>query len=177
MLTLLLLLFSCSITTATLDVKPFVSTAIGDFLTQKEAGSSDVFSVLIENYEIDGSEIIGLTIIPNDSQWKFLLSNADSLGTSFVSISYIERDGKLFYWDIDDSSLTQEVYNVLLKYDFIERRDVPSQEYLLGERGYFQDGVKHYQYYFCKSNPNDYKRRYSSISRLPRRMRSCGCRK
>ena len=87
MLTLLLLLFSCSITTATLDVKPFVSTAIGDFLTQKEAGSSDVFSVLIENYEIDGSEIIGLTIIPNDSQWKFLLSNADSLGTSFVSIS------------------------------------------------------------------------------------------
>ena len=47
MLTLLLLLFSCSITTATLDVKPFVSTAIGDFLTQKEAGSSDVFSVLL----------------------------------------------------------------------------------------------------------------------------------
>ena len=88
------------------------------------------------------------------------------MGTSFVSISYIECDGKLFYWDIDDSSLTQEVYDVLLKYDFIERRDVPSQEYLLGERGYFQDGVKHYQYYFCKSNPNDYKRRYSSVAKL-----------
>lgn len=175
MLTLLFLLSSCYISTATLDVKPFVSTAIDDFLTQKEAGSSDVFSVLIENYEIGGSEIIGLTILPNDSQWKFLLSNADSLGTSFVSISYIERDGKLFYWDIDDSSLTQEVYDVLLKYDFIERRDVPSQEYLLGERGYFQDEVKHYQYYFCKSNPNDYKRRYSSVAKLPKRMKCSEC--
>lgn len=175
MLTLLFLLFSCYIETATLDVKPFVNTAIDDFLTQKEAGSSDVFSVLIENYEIGGSEIIGLTILPKDSQWKFLLSNADSLGTSFVSISYIERDGKLFYWDIDDSSLTQEVYDVLLKYDFIERRDVPSQEYLLGERGYFQDGVKYYQYYFCKDNPNDYKRRYSSVAKLPKRMRCSVC--
>ena len=90
------------------------------------------------------------------------------MGTSFVSISYIERDGKLFYWDIDDSSLTQEVYDVLLKYDFIERRDVPSQEYLLGERGYFQDEVK-------QSNPNDYKRRYSSVAKLPKGMRCSEC--
>ena len=97
------------------------------------------------------------------------------MGTSFVSISYIECDGKLFYWDIDDSSFTQEVYDVLLKYDFIERRDVPSQEYLLGERGYFQDEVKHYQYYFCKSNPNDYKRRYSSVAKLPKGMRCSEC--
>ena len=125
MLTVLFLLFSCYTAISTLDVKPFVSTAIDDFLTQKEAGSSDVFSVLIEDYVIDGSEIIGVTILPKDSRWKFLLSNEDSLGTSFVSISYIERDGKLFYWDTDDSCLTQEIYEVLLKYDFIERRNVP----------------------------------------------------
>ena len=47
MLTLLFLLFSCYIATATLDVKPYVNTAIDDFFTQKEAGSSDVFSVLL----------------------------------------------------------------------------------------------------------------------------------
>ena len=172
MLTILLSLFlSCYDAAREYDVRPFVTTAIDDFLTQKEADSSDVFSVMIEDYEVDGFEIIGVTILPNDSRWKFLLSNEDSLGTSFVSISYIERDGKLFYWYIEDSCLTQEVYDVLLKYDFIERRDVPSQEYLLGERGYFQDGVKNYQYYFCKSNPNDYKRRYSSVAKLPKRMR------
>ena len=85
------------------------------------------------------------------------------MGTSFVSISYIERDGKLFYWDTDDSCLTQEIYEVLLKYDFIERRNVPSQEYLLGERGYFQDEVKHY------------KRQYSSVAKLPKGMRCSEC--
>ena len=85
MLTLFFLLFSCYTAISTLDVKPFVSTAIDDFLTQKESGSSDVFSVLIEDYVIDGSEIIGVTILPEDSRWRFLLSNEDSLGTSSVA--------------------------------------------------------------------------------------------
>ena len=168
---LLSLFFSCYDTTATLELRPFVSTAIDDFLTRKEASSSDVFGVLIMNHEIAGSNIVEVTISPEDSQWKFLLSNEDSLGTPFVSISYIERNGKLFYWNVDGSYLTKEVYNVLLKYDFIERRNVPSQEFLIGARGYFQDGVKNHQYYFCECNPKYYKRRYSSISRLPKRMR------
>ena len=168
---LLSLFFSSYDTTSTLDLRPFVSTAVDDFLTRKEARSSDVFGVLIMNHEIAGPDIVEVTISPEDSHWKFLLSNADSLGTPFVSIAYLERNGKLFYWNVDGSCLTKEVYDVLLKYDFIERRDVPSQEFLIGERGYFQDGVKNYQYYFCKYNPKHYKRRYSSISRLPKRMR------
>lgn len=172
MLTILLLfLITCCDTTAAFDVRPFVSTAINDFLTRKEAGNSDVFGVLIMNHKIDYSDIIEVTILPEDAQWKFLLSNADSLGTPFVSISYIERNDKLFYWNVDDSCLTQEVYDILLKYDFIERRDVPSQEWLLGERGYFQDGVKNHSYYFCKCNPESFKRRYSSVMKLPKRMK------
>ena len=172
MLTILLsLLFSCCDTMKRLDVKPFVFAAVDDFLIRKESESSDVFCISIMNYNIDGSDIIEITILPEDSQWKFLLSNADSLGTSFISISYIERDNKLFYWNTDNSYLTQEVYDVLSKYDFIERRDVPSQEFLIGERGHFQDGVKHHHYYFCKSNHNNNKRRYSSITKLPKRMK------
>lgn len=165
------LLFACCDTTTTFDAKPFVSTAIDDFLTRKEADESNVFGLLIKNYKIDGSDIVKVTIIPEDSQWKFLLSNADSLGTSVVSISYIERNGKLFYWYVNDSCLTQDVYDILLKYNFIERRDVPSQEWLIGERGYFQDGDKDYQYYFCKCNPYRFKRRYSSVTKLPKRMK------
>lgn len=153
------------------DPRPFVSTAINDFLTRKESKSSDVFGVLIMNHNINGSDIIEITILPVDSQWKFLLSNADSLGTSFISISYIERGNKLFYWNTDDSGLTQEVYDILLKYDFIERRDVPTQEWLIGERGRFQDGTKDHQYYFCKCNPVRFKRRYSSIVKPPKRMK------
>lgn len=173
---LLSLLFSCHDTTAMLDMRPFVSTAIDDFLTRKEADSSDVFGVLIMNHKNDGSDIIEVSILPEDSQWKFLLSNEDSLGTPFISISYIERNGKLFYWEVNDSCLTPEVYDVLLKYDFIERRDVPSQEWLLG-RGYFRDGVKNHQYYFFKSNPEWFKRRYSSISKLPKNFKCKKCSK
>lgn len=172
MLTILLsLLFTCCDSTKVFDVRPFVSMSIDDFLTRKDAGSSDVFGVLINNHKIDDSDIIEVVILPEDPQWKFLLSNADSLGTPVVSISYIERNGKLFYWDVADLGLTQEVYDILLKYDFIERRDVPSQEWLLGERGYFQDGVKIHQYYFCKCNPDSFKRRYSSVTKLPKRMK------
>lgn len=170
MLTVLLSLFlSCCDTTTVFDVRPFVSTAIDDFLTRKDAGRSDVFGVLVMNHKIKSSDILEVCIIPEDAKWKFMLSNADTLGTSYISISYIERDGKLFYWNTDDSCLSQDVYDVLLKYDFIERRDVPDQEWLLG-RGYLQDGVKNHQYYFCKCNPERFKRRYSSVSKLPRRL-------
>ncbi len=171
---LLTLLFTCRDTTTAIDERPFVCTAIEDFLTRKDASSSDVFSILISYHKIEDSEIIGVCILPEDSNWKFLLSNADSLGTSYISISYIERDNKLFYWYTDNSYLTQEVYDVLLKYDFIERRDVPDHGWLL-ERGYIQDGVKNYQYYFCKCNHKRFKRRYSSITKLPKRIRCSKC--
>ena len=169
---ILSLLFGCYDTSDTLDVRPFVNTAIDDFLTRKESDKSNVFCVLIMNHKIYDFDVLEVTILPEDPQWKFLLSNADSLGTSFISISYIERDNKLFYWNTDDSCLTQEVYDVLLKYDFIERRDVPDQSWLLG-RGYFQDETKNHQYYFCKCNHERYKRRYSSVTKFPKRM---GCR-
>ena len=156
--------------TTAFDVRPFVTTAIDDFLSRKEAGSSDVFSVLIMNHKIHNSDILEVSILPEDSLWKFLLSDADSLGTSYISIAYIERNEKLFYWYIDDSCLTQEVYDILLKYDFIERRDVPDHGWLL-DRGYHQDGVKSHQYYFCKCDPKHFKRRYSSVTKLPKRMK------
>lgn len=171
---LLSLFFSCQDTAATFDVRPFVSTAIDDFLTRKDADESDVFGVFIRNTVINDSDILEMSILPKDAYWKFLLSNDDSLGVSYISISYIERGGKLFYWHVDDSCLTQEVYDVLLKYDFIERRDGPSHEWILG-RGYFQDGVKVQQYFFCKCNSKRFKRRYSSVSSRPR-MKCKKCR-
>ena len=157
-----------------IDVKPYVETALNDFVNRKDAALSNVFYILIQKHKIDNLDVLELSVLPEDEHWKFLLSNCDSLGTHCVSIDYVERDYKLFYWDVDGANLTQEVYNVLLKYDFIERRDVPNQEWLIGERGYFQDGVKNQQYYFCKSDPKHFKRRYSSASKLPKRMK---CRK
>ena len=156
------------------DVKPYVETALNDFVNRKDAALSNVFYILIQKHKIDNLDVLELSVLPEDEHWKFLLSNCDSLGSHCVSIDYVERDCKLFYWDVDGANLTQDVYNVLLKYDFIERRDVPNQEWLIGERGYFQDGVKTQQYYFCMSDPKYFKRRYSSASKLPKRMK---CRK
>lgn len=156
------------------DFSPFVETVIDDFLRRKDASHSNVFSIGIWEYKNNISDIIKLDVFPQDSLWRFLLSNADSLGTKEVSISYIEKDNKLFYWDVSDSWLTQEVYNVLMKYDFIERRDVPNQGWLVGERGYFDDGDKIYQYYFCKTDPNHFKRTYSVYPKPPQ-MIKCKC--
>jgi len=156
------------------DFNPFVETVIDDFLRRKDASHSNVFSIGIWEYKNNISDIIKLDVFPQDSLWRFLLSNADSLGTKEVSISYIEKDNKLFYWDVSDSWLTQEVYDILMKYDFIERRDVPNQGWLVGERGYFDDGDKIYQYYFCKTDPNHFKRRYSVYHKPPQRIK-CKC--
>ena len=46
---LLSLSLNCQDTAATFDVRPFVSTAIDDFLTRKDADESDVFGTL--NYK------------------------------------------------------------------------------------------------------------------------------
>ena len=102
MLTLLLsIFFTYLVSTEIFDVKPFVSTAIDDFLTRKDAQTSDVFCVLINSHKIGDSDVVEVTILPEDMECKFLLSNEDSLGTPAVSISYIERNGKLFYWNVD----------------------------------------------------------------------------
>ena len=156
------------------DFNPFVETVIDDFLRRKDVSHSNVFSIGIWEYKNNISDIIKLDVFPQDSLWRFLLSNADSLGTKEVSISYIEKDNKLFYWDVSDSWLTQEVYDILMKYDIIERRDVPNQGWLVGERGYFDDGDKIYQYYFCKTDPNHFKRTYSVYPKPPQ-MIKCKC--
>ena len=92
---LLSLFFSCQDTAATFDVRPFVSTAIDDFLTRKDADESDVFGVFIRNTVINDSDILEMSILPKDAYWKFLLSNDDSLGVSYISISYIAYSGAM----------------------------------------------------------------------------------
>ncbi len=153
-----------------IDISPYVRTVINDFFKRKDAKESNVFSLLIREIRISNKDVIGITVLPEDSAWKFLLSNADSLGSAVVSIKYEEHCGKLFYWDVKGNTLTQDVYEKLMEYNFIERRDVPDQRWLLGERGYFQDGKKNLQYFFVKGNHKNFKRKYQSVYSPPKRM-------
>ncbi|MBR2128691.1 MAG: hypothetical protein IJ940_07490 [Bacteroidales bacterium] len=140
-------------------------------MKRKDKKRSDVFSLFIRKYRIQNCDVVNITVLPHNDNWKFLLSNADSLGSSVVSIAYVEREGKLFYWDVDGSYLTQDVYNVLQKYDFIEHRDVPDQSWIRFERGEYRDGEKNYSYYFCKKDPNHFRRTYLPYPKPPKRMR------
>lgn len=88
-----------------IDVKPYVETALNDFICRKDAALTNVFSILIQTHKIDNSDVLGK---------------------------------------------------------------------LIGARGYFQDGVKICQYFFSKSDPKHFKRRYSSVKKLPKRI---NCRK
>lgn len=175
MFSVLLSLLFCSFQiepkdTADVDVRPYVHTVIEDFKKRKDVKESDVVSLLIREMEIKGKDVIEISVFPEDSLWRFLLSNADSLGSPAVSIEYEEIDGQLFYWDVEGNVLTQEVYDKLMEYDFIERRDVPDRRYLVGERGCFQDGTKTHQYFFLKGNHKRFKRRYEICFCPPKRM-------
>lgn len=153
------------------DLEPFIYTTLNDFMKRKDKKRSDVFSLFIRKYRIQNCDVVNITVLPHNDNWKFLLSNADSLGSSVVSIAYVEREGKLFYWNVDGSYLTQDVYNVLQKYDFIEHRDVPDQSWIRFERGEYRDGEKNYSYYFCKEDPNHFRRTYLPYPKPPKRMR------
>ena len=175
MFSILLSLLFCSFQiepeyTADVDVRPYVHTVIEDFKKRKDVKESSVFSLLIGEIEIKGKDVIEISVIPKDSLWRFLLSNVDSLGSHAVSIEYEEIDGQLFYWYVEGNVLTQEVYDKLMEYDFIERRDVPDRRYLVGEGSCFQDGTKTHQYFFLKGNHKRFKRRYEIYSCPPKRM-------
>ncbi len=156
--------------TVEIDVRPYIETAVDDFMKRKDAALSKVCSVQIDFCKIRGDAVIGISVIPKDSLWKFFLSDIDTIGTSYVSISYIERGGSLFYWYVDGNTLTQETYDKLDEYDFIERRNVPDHSWLLGESGCFDDGKKVHQYYFNCGKHDRFKRRYHIATCLPKCM-------
>lgn len=156
--------------TVEIDVRPYIETAADDFMKRKDAAQSNVCSILIDCCKIHRDAVIGITVIPKDSLWEFLLSDIDTIGTSYVSISYIERENFLFYWYVDGNVLTQEIYDKLDEYDCIERRNVPDHSWLIGEGVCFNDGQKVHQYYFSCGNPARFRRTYHTVQRLPKRM-------
>lgn len=151
-------------------LRPFIETAISDFLKRKDAKKSDVFSIMTSYHAVGGEDAICVSVHPQGDAWKFLLAETEGIGSPHVSVSYIEQDGKMFYWCIDGGVLTQEVYDMLVKYDFVEHRGADLQESLNLERGCFDDGTKVQQYYFRKSDPSQFKRTYSIWTKLPGKL-------
>ena len=51
---------------------------------------------------------------------RFIFTPADTLGSDFIQYSFAERDGRLFVWMDSTAVVTQELIDVLEKYNFIE---------------------------------------------------------
>ena len=148
-------------------------TAIEDFVKTSARKESNVFSISSANYRVSRNhnlvELIKVSISSKDSSWTFLMSNSDSIGKPYIyNIGLEERDGKLFYWDKEgEGILTQEIYDKLTEYNFIKHVDVPSQEWLVGAIGCFDDSKKVTQYYFELGNSRKFKKTRSIWTKIP----------
>ena len=155
------------------DELSYIQTAIDDFCQRKDMRKSDIFSVLYDTLTVNGTSLIQVSFCPDDTISCHLLSNADSIGKPYyIGISYIEKYQKLFHWINDDANpiLDEKTYNILVKYNYIKRVNVPTHEYLL-RGGFLDDGTKTRQYYFIEGDPSKFKRTYSIWFKLPSKYR------
>lgn len=155
-----------------------VSNAIIDFVnTSKYFERDSVFEVGVA--EREGYYIISIAGAYN----KIYPQIRDSIGAKddIFPTKFQIRDGKLFYWNDPDQAITQEMLDVLTRFNHIdfEWRD---REYNIplniadgDPRVYYfppiaiNDGVEGVLYYICISNPLQYKK--TGISHIRRHYR------
>ena len=102
--------------------------------------------------------IIGVSIL--GSIGKIYYIDDIEIG-SFGSLPsrYMEKNNKLYYWYDDDYPLTQDVVDVLNKFNVIEKiESIAMVEFII------DDGKKGASYYFCRDNFSKYKKVVSTIA-------------
>lgn len=150
------------------DVDVAINNSITDFFnTSKLFKADSVFAIdIIENEDI---YVIGIGGAVN----KIYPYIRDTIGAKndLFPTKYLIRKGKLFYWNDPGEKITQEVIDVLSKYDAIDL-DWRDREYNIplnitdgeyGENVYIppmviDDAQKGIVYYICKSDFTIYKK-------------------
>lgn len=156
------------------DIESYIYPAVDNFLKKKDAEKSSVFEISCDNIKSGKFDLVKITIIPMYEYDVFYLTNTDSIGKPYHSIiSYIEKEGKLFYWYDDNagSILTEKIYNKLLEYNFIKRVDLPSPEWLITLYAPGGQEIKLWHYYFVNGKYNKFKKNYSIWTRIPLKYR------
>ena len=111
-----------------------------------------VFSIWIEESLNQNKLIVGI-----GKAGVRVLVNADRKITTGGSIpsQYEEQEGKLFYWWDDEKDLTEEILDVLEKYNVLQDDDGGAIAFPDIE---FDDRQKGARYYFCKNDLRKYKK-------------------
>jgi len=134
-----------------------VNSAISDFIkTSKLIKKLSTFSILITDID-NGILIIGI-VEAND---KIYPRESNKVGTydDIFPTKYKEVNNKLFYWNDSTQVITQEIIDVLEKYNHIDFDW--SKEYAIPPIAH-DDGQEGMVYYFCKDDYKKYKKTKAS---------------
>lgn len=134
-------------------------------LSRSKSKRHDVVSVHITSSK-DQTQVKFLAMNPDDA---FVVTPTDTIGSSRISISFIEVDTVLFFWDDENTCLSEDVIKILGKYDFV-RFSENEWEYIF--HGVNDDGLYIPTYTFSKGNIRHYHRTISK-----RMHKKCGKRK
>lgn len=103
----------------------------------------DIVKILV----LEHSDETEVCFLPRFPLQRLLITDADTLGSNRIPISYFELDGILFYWRDERAVMTQGTIDMFLKYQFLEFVEGPP-ELFIGENEVYYDGayVPHYYY-------------------------------
>lgn len=114
-----------------------------------------VFSISLQ--EINQTKIV-IGILPTED--KFLPMPEDTIGNkrNYIPTNFFVKEGKLFYWNDSNKSLSEEIVNLLHQFNLIDSIningfiEIPEGAMIIDER---QKGV---DYYLCRNNLKNYKK-------------------
>jgi hypothetical protein len=137
-----------------------IQIAINDFVALKKLHATDkVFSVKAEELTQNNSILI-ITIIAKTS--NLLLTKDVKIGSKGkIASRYIEQDDKLFYWWDDDYPLSQDALSIYGKYGLLQDDMNGTIKF---PDAIVNDARKGASYYFCKDNPEMFKRIITNIA-------------
>ena len=135
-----------------------IKNAVSDFLhTPRFFKKDTVFDVMCQNID---SDILGITILGNPNKVSVITENEIEYSYKAFPTRYVERDGKLFYWNDSTVSTPSDLVKKLSMMNRIDTAIL--HKYLPPTEN--DDAKKGVDYYFCKSNLKRYKRVYTRIA-------------
>ena len=94
-------------------------------------------------------------------EYKFLITSNTKVGSKgYLPSRHIIKEGKLFYWFDDSYPLTQEMLDLLWKYNLLQDDD---SGLIIFPDNPINDSKKGADYYFCKNDLSKYKRVVTNI--------------
>ena len=136
------------------NINDAINNSIVDFTHTSNLSKTDsVFTISV----IDINEetiIIGISV-PSEVVYP---TNKNKVGTfdNKFPTKYIINNSKLFFWNDSTQIITQEIFDILKQYNYIDFSRSELSYILVG--GVHNDGVKGVVYYICKNNLKNYKK-------------------